>query len=77
MKYTFWDIVIVNWNEFWVIVKCWGKWNRWFRTYEVYVRIHNWVKEFKEDEIQRYMVRHKYLEWDEIEYQYNSQDESQ
>ena len=41
-------------------------------NYDVYVRSYNAIKNYKEDEIERYMVRHKYLNDEEIEYQYNA-----
>lgn len=65
MKLTFWDIVVINWESLWVVVKSWGKWNRWYITHEVYVRELNCIKEFKENDIERYWVRHKYLSEDE------------
>lgn len=74
MKYTFGDIVIVDEIELGVIVKCWihptdtGK----EYNYDVYVREYNGIKNYKEEEIQRYMVRHKYLSEEEQEYQYNA-----
>ena len=37
--------------------------------YEVYVRNYNGIKEYKEDDIQRYMVRHKELSEEELDYQ--------
>ena len=67
MKFTFWDIVIVDNINIWVIVKSWTN-----LTYEVYVRMYNWIKTYKEDEIQRYLVRHKYLSDEELEYQNNA-----
>ena len=67
----FWDIVVVNGNEIWVIVKCWLKGNREFASYEVYVRLHNWIKTFPEPEVNRYWVSHKYLPEEEEIYQYN------
>lgn len=74
MKYTFGDIVVVDQIELGVIVKCWihhtdtGK----EYNYDVYVREYNEIKNYKEEEIQRYMVRHKYLSEEEQEYQYNA-----
>ena len=74
MKYTFGDIVIVDDIEIGVIVKCWihntdvGK----EFNYDVYVREYNGIKNYKENEIERYMVRHKYLLEEEQEYQYNA-----
>lgn len=67
MKYCFGDIVVVDDIQIGVIVKCWtGK------NYDVYVRSYNTIKSYAENDIQRYMVRHKYLNEEEIEYQYNA-----
>lgn len=76
MKFTFGDIVVVDKNLIGVIVKCW----RDFHTdrikkkysYDVYVREYNCIKNYKEEQIERYMVRHKYLSDEEIEYQKNA-----
>ncbi len=74
MKFTFGDIVVVEDNQIGVIVKCWihpipnGK----EFYYEVYVRNYNSIREYKEEDIQRYMVRHKYLSEEEQEWQYNA-----
>ena len=72
MKFTFWDIVVVDWENIGVIVKSWWKWNRWYNSHDVYVRMYNWIKEYKEEEIERYLVRHKYLDEQELEYQNNA-----
>lgn len=74
MKYTFGDIVVVDDIEIGVIVKCWihPTDNKKEYNYDVYVREYNAIKNYKEDEIQRYMVRHKYLSEEEQEYQYNA-----
>lgn len=74
MKYTFGDIVVVDEIQIGVIVKCWihpiddGK----EFNYDVYVRNYNGIKNYEEKDIQRYMVRHKYLSEEEQEYQYNA-----
>ncbi len=74
MKFTFGDIVVVDKIEIGVIVKCWihnadaGK----EFNYDVYVREYNGIKNYKENEIERYMVRHKHLSEEEQEYQYNA-----
>lgn len=73
MKLTFGDIVVVDENLIGVITKCWvnfhtDKINKEY-SYDVYVREFNCIKQYKEDEIQRYMVRHKYLSDEEMEYQ--------
>ena len=76
MKYTFGDIVIVDGENLGVVVKCWvgnilkPKSER-VPNYEVYVRMYNCIKEYKETELERYMVRHKYLSEEEKEYQNN------
>lgn len=71
MKYTFGDIVVVDEIEIGVVVKCWTSTNKNY-NYDVYVRNYNTIKNYKEDEIQRYMVRHKYLSEEEQIYQYNA-----
>lgn len=76
MKFCFGDIVVVENNLIGVIVKSWitykkgnGKGEN---NYDVYVRMKNGIENYKENEIERYMVRHKYLDDEEMEYQYNS-----
>lgn len=70
MKYTFGDIVIVDEGNFGVIVKSWIGGEE--VKHEVYVRMYNKIKEYPESEIERYLVRHKYLPEEEKEYQYNA-----
>ena len=67
MKFAFGDIVVVEGELIGVVVKCWTN-----RTYEVYVRVFRGIKEYKEDEIERYMVRHKYLSDEELQWQRNA-----
>ena len=38
----------------------------------VYVRSYNDIRKYTEDEMERYMVRHKYLSKEEMEYQSNA-----
>lgn len=71
MKYTFADIVIVERELLGVIVKCWASTPE--PTYEVYVRNWNAIQIFKESEIRRYLVRHKELSAEEMEYQSNAE----
>lgn len=80
MKFTFGDIVVVDGENIGVVVKCWcaplagpnvGKKGP---HYEVYVRIFNSIQEFDENEMERYMVRHKYLTEEEKEWQQNAID---
>lgn len=67
MKFLFGDIVVVEENLIGVIVKTWQHKDKY--SYEVYVRSFNCIKEYKEDEIERYSVRHKELDEDEMYYQ--------
>ena len=67
MQFCFGDIVVVEGNLIGVVVKSWMD-----KTHEVYVRNFNTVKNYKEIEMQRYMVRHKYLDDEEMNYQYKT-----
>lgn len=67
--FYFGDIVVVDENQIGVIVKTWAPNGRF--TYEVYVRSYNSIKDYGEDEIARYRVRHKYLDDREMEWQNN------
>ena len=72
MKFCFGDIVVVERNLIGVVVNSWinGKKGH---LYDVYVRMHNQVvKEIPENQIERYMVRHKYLDEEELFYQLNA-----
>ena len=71
MKFCFGDIVVVETNLIGVIVKSWVNKNKTI-THEVYVRYFNEIRNYPEETIQRYMVRHKYLNDEEIEYQHNA-----
>lgn len=71
MKFCFGDIVVVDENQIGVIVKCWCS-NTLGNTYDVYVRSYNGIKDYPENAIHRYMVRHKYLNDEEMEYQHNA-----
>lgn len=72
MKFCFGDIVVVDKNNIGVVVKSWinGKDNS--HNYDVYVRMYNGIVNYQEDQIERYMVRHKYLSEEEMEYQYDT-----
>lgn len=73
MKFCFGDIVVVEGDSIGVVVKCWCRSSKGKEpTYEVYVRLANKIKTYSESEIQRYMVRHKYLNQEELEYQSNA-----
>lgn len=70
MKLVFGDIVVVDEGQIGVVVKCWGRDNHGNEPkYEVYVRSYNAIREYSQSEVQRYQVRHKYLNEDELEYQ--------
>lgn len=68
MKFCFGDIVVVEDNLIGVIVKSWVHNNEEI-IYEVYVRCYNNIMKYKENEIERYMVRHKELDDNELAYQ--------
>lgn len=73
MKFTFGDIVVVEEELIGVIVKCWiSSKNGKSYNYDVYIRSYNEIKNYEEKDIERYMVRHKYLSDEEKEYQFNA-----
>lgn len=67
-KFLFGDIVVVDENLIGVIVKTWESVKKGF-YYEVYVRYYNRIVEYDEKDIERYRVRHKLLDEDEMYYQ--------
>ena len=71
MKLCFGDIVVVDRVNIGVVVKSWITSNNTI-IHDVYVRMYNSIKQYKEEEIQRYMVRHKYLDDEELFYQNNA-----
>lgn len=71
MKFVFGDIVVVEECLIGVIVKSWDGGERGY-YHEVYVRELNGIKEYYEYEMERYLVRHKYLNDEEMQYQYNA-----
>lgn len=69
---TFGDIVVVDQDQIGVVVKCWGRDNHGNPPkFEVYVRNYRGIREYSEPDVDRYLVRHKELDGDEIDYQYN------
>lgn len=73
MKYTFGDIVVVEGDFLGVVVKSWLTSSKGNPPYhEVYVRSYNGIKNYTEDEMERYLVRHKELSEEEKEYQFNA-----
>ena len=71
MKFCFGDIVVVYGDRIGVVVKSWVNLDSNKYTYEVYVRTANRIITFDEDQIQRYMVRHKVLSEEDLFYQKN------
>ena len=69
MKFCFGDIVVVEGNLIGVVVKSWISREN---NYDVYVRSFNRIVNYPESKIERYMVRHKELDEDEMYYQSNA-----
>ena len=67
-KYLFGDIVVVDNDLIGVVVKTWERPENHF-VYEVYVRSYNIIEEYEQKKIERYRVRHKELNEEELEYQ--------
>ncbi|MBR1930342.1 MAG: hypothetical protein IJ833_02550 [Lachnospiraceae bacterium] len=72
MKFCFGDIVVVDGDEIGVVVRSWVGLSDREPNHDVYVRMYDGIKNYKESEMQRYMVRHKYLSEEELEYQRNA-----
>ena len=70
MKLAFGDMVVTSKNHIGVVVKCWR--GAYIHEYDIYNRMTNHIETYDEDEIERYMVRHKYLDEDETAYQQNA-----
>jgi hypothetical protein len=69
-KFLFGDIVVVDEIQIGVIVKSWdGRQHGRGYYYEVYVRSYRDIREYNECDIERYRVRHKYLDEEELEWQ--------
>lgn len=68
MQFCFGDMVVVEGNLIGVICKSWVRNNKEL-YYDVYVRDYSTIKQYDEKDIQRYMVRHKELSEEEMEYQ--------
>lgn len=66
MKFCFGDVVVVDENKIGVVVKSWIDIIDESHSYDVYVRMYNKIVTYKEHEIERYMVRHKYLNAEEL-----------
>lgn len=78
MHYCFGDIVVVEGNLIGVVVKSWcgtissASHEQGEPHHDVYVRELDLIRTYPESEMQRYMVRHKYLSAEEMEYQKNA-----
>lgn len=66
-KFLFGDIVVVNDYMIGVICKTWQNNKGYY--YQVYVRNYNGTFLYHENDIERYRVRHKELNDEEMEYQ--------
>ena len=67
-RFLFGDIVVVENELIGVVVKTWDSSSKGYQ-YEVYVRSYNKIINYDEDEIDRYRVRHKELNEEELMYQ--------
>ena len=73
MKYCFGDIVVIEGNLIGVIVKSWWRSLEGGEpSYDVYVRMTEQICNYPESQIQRYMVRYKYLDDQEMYWQSNA-----
>ena len=78
MKLLFGDIVVVEGDQIGVVVKNWVRYRgneKPVALVEVYVRNYRGIKEYENSEVERYQVRHKELDEQEIEYQSNCEHE--
>ena len=56
-KFNFSDVVVVDEDQIGVVVKCWAD-----GTYDVYVRSYNGIREYKANQIDRYIFSKCLLE---------------
>jgi hypothetical protein len=68
LKFLFGDIVVINKNQIGVVVKTWKSSSSY--EYEIYNRITSNIESYVEKDVERYRVRHKYLNEEEMEYQW-------
>ena len=68
-KFLFGDIVVVDDDLIGVIVKTWENIDTKTIYYSVYVRQTNSIINYNEKRIERYAIRHKYLNDEELKYQ--------
>lgn len=72
MKFCFGDIVVVGGDKIGVVVNSWASTEHREAHHYVFVRMYNDICRYNESEMQRYMVRHKYLDDEELEWQRNA-----
>ena len=65
--YLFGDIVVIENALVGVVVKTWEDRHGFY--YEIYVRSLNGIKQYREEEVERYRVRHKELNEEEVYWQ--------
>lgn len=67
-KFLFGDIVVVNNQQIGVIVKTmYSTWSE-KNYYKIYNRMTEKINEYWEEDVERYRVRHKYLNEEEMEW---------
>lgn len=67
MKFCFGDIVVINGDEIGVVVKSWERSDENDEPHhDVYCRMTRNIQSFRESEMRRYMIRHKYLDEREL-----------
>jgi hypothetical protein len=70
LKFLFGDIVVINKNQIGVVVKTWEKLSLNTYEYEIYNRMTSKIESYLEKDVERYRVRHKYLNEEEMDYQW-------
>ena len=68
-KFIFGDIIVINEIQIGVILKTWDKNMSGIFEYEIYNRITSEIESYLEKDVERYRVRHKYLNEEDLEYQ--------
>jgi HD-GYP domain-containing protein (c-di-GMP phosphodiesterase class II) len=68
--YPIGTVVRLNTNQIGVVVRAWGKLALGTYEYEIYNRMTNKIETYLEKDVERYRVRHKYLNEEEMEYQW-------
>lgn len=68
-KFLFGDIIVVNNDQIGVVLKTYTSNRHNTYEYDIYNRMTSQIESYLEDQIDRYRVRHKYLDEEEIMYQ--------